>query len=408
MKKITVLFKQHHGKLLALLINALKDMDLAEDCLQDAYESALLHWHKNGTPRNPQAWLFTTAKHKALDKLRRATNFEKKQTEYQFLLALNESLSESDYSIPDERLRLMFTCCHPVLKENIAVALTLRLLGGLSTEEIAAAFLLKPETMTQRIVRGKKKIKHAEIAYKIPEEEEFHQRLATVLKVLYLIYNQGYYSVSSASHYNNDLSKEAIRLSSILVKLLPNNPEVKGLLALMLLNESRKPARKVDNEVFIPLENQDRNLWDKELIAQGIVLLESALKQGEVGFYQLQAAISAVHCEADSFADTDWKQIVLLYEKLVKINASPIIKLNQLAAKSQFHNLNEVLLQLDELEESLKNYQPFYATKANVLIKLRKYKKAKASFQKAFLLCENPQIMAFIKNQMALIAQQNS
>ena len=309
--------RKEWGSTLAYLVKILKDINLAEDSLQDALESALKHWRKNGIPKYPKSWLIKTARHKAIDRLRRLQNFDDKQQQYVDLLELNYSdgLKEDQYYVSDERLRLIFTCCHPTLDKHISVALTLQLLGGLTTNEIARAFLIKKETLAQRLVRGKRKIKQAGIPYIVPDKDTFGQRLSTVLMVLYLIFNEGYSSSSGKNHVRIELCHEAIRLCRILLSLCPNEPEVKALLALMLLHDSRRPARHNEKGDFIPLETQDRCLWLSKQKNEGLKLIESALKQREIGSYQLQASISAVHMEAKDYTSTNWKEIVLIYDE---------------------------------------------------------------------------------------------
>ncbi len=402
MKALNTIIKDHWGGIVALLSNYIQDLDLAEDAMQDALESALIHWQKSGIPNHPQAWLFTTAKHKALDKIRRAQNFANKQQQYQLLLDLNlkPETQEQDYSIPDERLRLIFTCCHPALDPSVAVALTLRLLGGLSTEEIAKSFLLKTKTMAQRIVRGKKKIKFAGIPYKIPEKEDFSQRLDVVLTVLYLIFNEGYAASGGDKPIRQGLCDEAIRLTQILFKLCPQQAEVKGLLALMLLHDSRKKSRYNHKGEFVPMEQQDRKLWNKKQIEQGIQLTQSALKQKQLGSYQLQAAISAIHAEAKDHKSTNWLEVVLIYDKLLSIKSSDVIRLNRLAALSQIKPVQELIEPVNQLESSLKKYQPFYAVKADFLNKIGEVKKAKFYYQKAIDLCENEGLKGFLIDKL--------
>lgn len=277
---IQEIVKEEWGQLLSLLIIKLNDIQLCEDVLQDAAEAALHHWRKNGLPKHPRAWLLKTAKHKAIDRIRRDINFHKKQKEYQYLLEIDqaEEIKEDQYEIPDERLRLIFTCCHPALDQKISVALTLQLVGGLTTSEIARAFLVKPETMAQRLVRGKRKIKHAGIPYIIPQRAVFSERLDTASAVLYLIFNEGYSASSGTDHIRKELCQEAIRLAKLLSRLCPEEPEVKALLALMLLHDSRRPARYTKDGDFVPLQDQDRTLWLKESRDQGLRLLQSALK----------------------------------------------------------------------------------------------------------------------------------
>ena len=389
------IIKNHWGQIIALLSNILKDIALAEDAMQDAIESALLHWSKNGNPENPKSWLFTVAKHKALDKLRRNKNFESKTNQYSELLKLDSvSKKEDEYSIPDERLRLIFTCCHPALKQNVSVALTLQLLGGLTTTEIASAYLIKTETMAQRLVRGKRKIKLAGIPYEIPEENQFNHRLEAVLKVLYLIFNEGY--TASNGEHRSDLCHEAIRLAEILLELCPKQAEVKGLLALMLLNDSRRQSRFTQDGGFVSLEDQDRSLWSLLQIERGQELIQTALKQKHIGFYQLQAAISAVHSEAKDYASTNWQEIVLIYDELLKINPSNVIKLNQLVAMSQLKVDKLLLADLNALEIPLSDYQPFYAVKADFLVRLGKTQSAIKNYQLAISMTKNQDIKSFL------------
>ncbi|MCF6263075.1 MAG: sigma-70 family RNA polymerase sigma factor [Xanthomonadales bacterium] len=346
----------HWGRIVALLANLLKDIGLAEDAMQDAFESALVHWKKNGIPQNPQAWLFTTAKHKALDKLRRAQNYHLKQQQYQHLLDTKSSseISEEDYSIPDERLRLIFTCCHPALDSSTAVALTLRLLGGLTTSEIAKAYLLRTDTMAQRLVRGKRKIKQASVPYIIPEKTEFSGRLDSVLTVLYLIFNAGYSATSRDTAQRQELCQEALRLTQILLRLCAEESEVKGLLALMLLHDSRQAARFSQQGEYIPLELQKRSLWGQQQQDKGLQLVQSALKQGQIGSYQLQAAISAIHAEAEDYSSTNWHEIILVYDELLKANPTNVVRLNRLVAVSQVESPMKVIKELNQLESSLK------------------------------------------------------
>ena len=385
------IIKHHWGHIIALLANYLNDLQLAEDVMQDAIESALIHWPKNDIPKNPQAWLFTTAKHKALDRLRRGKNFSKKITEYQHLLSFNttDNLTEDTFTIPDERLRLIFTCCHPSLNSSTSVALTLRLLGGLTTSEIAKAYLLNKETMAQRLVRGKRKIKQAKIPYTIPEKHDFSNRLNNVLIVLYLIFNEGYAASTGESFIRHNLCDEALRLTRILFNLCPNETEIGGLLALMLLHDSRKQARSNEQGEFISLEYQNRNLWDKVKVKQGLSLIQTVLKKKKIGSYQLQATISAIHTEAKDYHSTNWHEIVLVYDELLKLEPTNVIRLNRLVALSELKCDNQLLDDLDKLKNSLSSYQPFYVVKASLLEKLGQFEKAIYYYKKAIELTAN-------------------
>jgi RNA polymerase sigma-70 factor (ECF subfamily) len=385
------IIKHHWGHIIALLTNYLNDIQLAEDVMQDAFESALIHWPQNGIPKNPQAWLFTTAKHKALDKLRRGKTFSEKQTYYKNLLDFDTSdnVREDKYTIPDERLRLIFTCCHPALNSSVSVALTLRLLGGLTTSEIANAYLVKKETMAQRLVRGKKKIKQAQIPYIIPEKNDFSKRLDKVLKVLYLIFNEGYAASTGMIIIRDTLCDEAIRLTEILYYLCPNEPEVSGLLALMLLHNSRKQARGNNLGEFVPLEYQNRGLWNNEEIQQGLNLIQSSLKLKKIGGYQLQATISAIHAESKDYQSTNWHEIVLVYDELLKYAPTDVVRLNRLVALSEIKCDINLINDLNKLKSSLISYQPFYIVKASFLEKLGQYEKAKYNYKRAIELTNN-------------------
>ncbi len=396
--------KQHWGQVVALLARYLKDLDRAEDAMQDALESALTHWKKNGIPNNPNAWLFTTAKHKALDKLRRSHNFIQKKEEYQQLMLLSDiSIKEDEYCIPDERLRLILTCCHPALDHNTAVALTLKMICGLQMEEIAKALIINPSTLAQRLVRGKKKIKLAKIPYQIPEKQDLLMRIDMVLQVIYLIFNEGY-SASSGDHLaRQQLTNEAIRLCQLLLKLMPQEPEIQGLLALMYLHDSRYPARFDQLNGFIPLSEQNRSLWSDTKKDAGLKLITIALKKGKIGFYQLQAAISAVHSRANSYESTDWQEVILLYEQLLHIKESDVVKLNQLVALSNVVPIQAVLRELNEMQNNLSNYQPFYAFRAELFRRIGDGNSAVKDYQKAIALCDNSSIQQFLKRKVNTI-----
>ncbi len=373
---IQKIVREEWGYLLSSLIKSLNDLTLAEDALQDAVEAALHHWRRNGLPKAPNAWLLTTAKRKAIDKIRRDRNFDSKKQDYLFLTEPDSAAAEDEFDVPDERLRLIFTCCHPALDKKISVALTLQLLGGLSTAEISHAFLITRETMAQRLVRGKRKIKQAAIPFVVPDKSIFSERLDAVLSVLYLIFNEGYSATSGEKHVRGELCNEAIRLARILYRLRPTEPEVIALLALMLIHDSRRTARFSGSGELVTLENQDRRLWKKDQINEGKKLVEEALGCGNPGPYQIQAAISAVHADAASYDETDWREIALLYQELYKLNPTPVIELNRLVALSYFTSAEEQLDNLNRLESEFRDYQPFYAAKADFLNRCGHYKQA--------------------------------
>ena len=397
---IQKIVREEWGYLVSSLISSLRDLNLAEDVLQDAVEAALLNWKKDGLPKSPKGWLLKTAKRKAIDRIRRDKNFKSKTNDITLLSEPSGLPKEDEFTVPDERLRLIFTCCHPALDHKISVALTLQLLGGLSTAEIARAFLVKTETMAQRLVRGKRKIKQSGIPYIIPEKEIFAERLDAVLSVLYLIFNEGYSATSRRKHIRIELCQEAIRLCNILHKLCPNEAEVKALLSLMLLHDARRIARFNRKGDFISLEKQDRSLWLVPQIDAGLLLIENALKMGKVGSYQVQAAISAIHSEAKTFDQTNWQEISLLYDELYKINATPVVQLNRLVAKSYITSVNETLVALNELEHSFKDYQPFYAVKADFLKRSGDLIGAENSYLQAIRLSGNTKEREFLERSL--------
>jgi len=400
--------REEWGRILASLVKTLGDFQLAEDCLQDAIVSAMGHWVRNGLPRSPAAWLITTARRKAIDRLRRDKTAADKQDEISHLLNLEHQASgESDPEIiPDKRLEMIFTCCHPALEEKTRVALTLRTLGGLTTEEIALAFLDQPSAMAQRLVRAKKKIALAGIPYEVPAETALRERLSSVLRVIYLIFNEGYSASSGDRPTRADLSEEALRLVRIIVKLLPNETEVAGLLALMLLHDSRRLARIDEHGEMIALEDQDRTLWDQEKIAEGTALLKLVLPRHPLGPYRLQAAISAVHAESASWQTTDWGQILALYTLLHSLQPSPVVRINQTIALSYAHSPEAALTMLDEANENgkLDRYQPYFAARADLLARAGRREDAKACFERAIHLSDNGSERAFLTSKAARLA----
>ena len=396
--------REEWGRVLAALIAFLRDFELAEDSLQDALVAALETWPESGLPDAPRAWLMQTAKRKAIDKIRRAKRFDDKRSDVKTYLEneLADGIAEMDQPIPDERLALIFTCCHPALSEMAQVALTLKALGGLTTAEIARAFLVEEKTMAQRIVRAKRKIKRANIPYQVPDGDVWPERLNAVLATIYFIFNEGYAATSGDSLVRADLCEEAIRLARLLAQLTPHEPEAAGLLALLLLHDSRRSARTDAAGGFIPLQAQDRSLWNQEQIAEGCARTMAALARKKPGPYQIQAAISAVHSEAPSHDKTDWREIVLLYGKLYELTPSPVILLNGAVALSYAFGAEAGLAALEEIESSgeLQSYQPFHAARADLLRRTGRAEAARLAYQKAIELSQNSSETAFLTMRM--------
>ncbi|MDI9973048.1 RNA polymerase sigma factor [Rhodococcus sp. IEGM 1307] len=372
-------FRDEWGQVVATLIGLTGDWDLAEDCAQDAFASALTNWRRDGVPRRPGAWLTTTARHRAIDRLRRDAAGAGKVRQ---LAVLTRDPDEPHDEIPDERLRLIFTCCHPALPFPARVALTLRTLAGLSTAEIARAFLTAESTMAQRLVRAKRKIHEAGIPYRVPPVEVLSPRLAAVLAVLYLIFNQGYDEEDGRA-----LTAEAIRLARLLIRLMPQEPEPRGLLALMLLHESRR-ATRTDDGALVTLENQDRSRWDHALIAEGVATLDQALASGRIGGYQVQAAIAACHVTAPDSASTDWPQIAALYTELARLAPSPVVDLNHAVAVAMADGIPAGLALVDEITASgrLDRYHLLPATRADLLRRDGRPAEAEAAYEQALQL----------------------
>ena len=335
-------------------------------------------------PASPSAWLMRTARRKAIDRIRRAANFRSKSEELAALIALDNAPAElaDEEPIADERLKLIFTCCHPALDRTTSVALTLRSIGGLKTEEIARAYLVSVESMAQRLVRARHKIAKAGIAYEVPGPEGWGERLEAVLAVIYLIFNEGY-AASSDQHLRVDLCQEAIRLCRLLSSLIANDAEVEGLLALMLLHHSRSGTRLGVLGKIVTLESQDRSQWNKALIAEGVALLVGALRRGRPGSYQLQAAIAAVHAEASSFGETDWQEIALLYDALIAVKPNPVFELNRIVAISYADGPKAALDRLAKVAAQLDSYQPYHAVRADILARLGQIEPARAAFDTA-------------------------
>ena len=369
-------YRDEWGQVVATLIAATGDWDLAEDCAQDAFAAALATWPRDGVPRRPGAWLTTAARNRALDRLRRDAAGAAKLR----LLAAGGAREPAEEDIPDERLRLIFTCCHPALPFPARVALTLRTLAGLSTAEIARALLAAEPAMAQRLVRAKRKIQEAGIPYRVPPAEQLSERLAAVLAVLYLIFNQGY----GEEDPDRALNAEAIHLARVLVRLMPAEPEPRGLLALMLLHEARRPTRMEDG-VLVPLEDQDRSRWDRHLIDEGVAVLDRALALRRGGPYQVQAAIAACHATAPDTASTDWPQIAALYGALARLAPSPVVDLNRAVAVAMAEGIPSGLALVEELAASgrLDGYHLLPATRADLLRRAGRKAEAKAAYEEA-------------------------
>jgi len=400
-------FREEYGRIIATLIRISGSFDLAEESLQEAFTSAAATWETEGTPRNPGAWLTTVAHRKLLDAVRREKTKAEKQSELEYEVERFQSydepaLIEEDVEYPDDRLRLIFTCCHPSLSREAQVALTLRTLGGLTTVEIARAFLLSEPTLAQRLVRAKSKIRLARIPYEVPSVEVLSERLAAVQAVIYLIFNEGYSATAGDSLVRTDLCGEAIRLGRMLRELLPSEPENIGLLALILLQDSRREARINEQSELVTLEHQDRRRWDRNKIAEGIRLIETVLPMGRVGNYQLQAAIAAVHTEAKTADETDWPQIVALYQELMRINSSPIVALNYAAAVAMSAGWAAGLALMDEANagKKLEHYYLYHAARADLLRRLNRLQEATAAYKQALALTTNRVEQQYLKRRL--------
>ena len=402
------LYRVDSGRILATLIRLLGDFDLAEEAMHEAFATALSTWPKSGVPDNPRPWLISTARFKAIDTLRRRARFDASQTELvRYLEAQSssaESANEAD-SLEDDRLRLIFTCCHPSLAPEAHVALTLREVCGLTTEEIAKAFLTTPRTLAQRIVRAKAKIREAQIPYEVPTPQELPERLSAVLQVIYLVFNEGYSAAAGAEVTRADLTGEAIRLGRLLTELQPKQevePEVIGLLSLMLLHESRRAARTSPTGELILLENQNRSLWNREQIAEGVALLEKALNSRRFGRYTLQAAIAAVHAQAESVAATDWAQIVALYDRLAQIQPSPVVQLNRAVAIAMRDGPEAGLTHINAVLEQgeLANYYLAHSARADMYRRLGRTAEARSAYEKALALTQQEPERQFLQDRI--------
>jgi RNA polymerase sigma-70 factor, ECF subfamily len=406
---IETLYRSESGRILATLIRLLGDFDLAEEAMHEAFAAALSLWPRSGVPDNPRPWLISTARFKAIDTLRRRARFDASQDELaRHLETQSSSAKESreedsleDDSLEDDRLRLIFTCCHPALAPEAQVALTLREVCGLTTEEIARSFLVTPATLAQRIVRAKAKIRETAIPYEVPAPQELPERLGAVLQVIYLVFNEGYSAAAGAEVTRGELTGEAIRLGRLLAELQPD-PEVIGLLALMLLQESRRAARTSPAGELILLQDQDRSLWNRAQIAEGLALLEKALESRRFGSYTLQAAIAAVHANAESVAVTDWRRILALYNQLARIQPSPVVQLNRAVAIAMCDGPEAGLTHIDAVLEhgELKNYYLAHSARADLCRRLGRTNEAKSSYEKALALTQQGPERQFLQERI--------
>jgi len=393
--EIERVFREQYGRAVAVLVRIFGDIDVAEDAVQDAFAMAVQRWPSAGLPPSPAGWIVTTARNKAIDRLRREASRNDRYAQAALLQAEGQPVEEA--TVRDDRLRLIFTCCHPALGAEAQVALTLRLLGGLTTAEIARAFLVPQPTMAQRLVRAKGKIRDAKIPYRVPGEADLPGRLRSVLAVVYLVFNEGYAASSGSGLVREDLSAEAVRLGRLLLELMPDEPEVMGLLALMLLAESRRPARTTEQGALVLLADQDRDLWDRRLIAEGQALVRRCLALNRPGPYQIQAAIHAVHSDAAGSGATDWRQILQLYDQLLIIAPTPVAALNRAVAVAEVEGPEAALRAVDGF--ALEGYYLFHAIRADLLRRLGRHAEAALAYDAAIGSTENAAERHFLERR---------
>ena len=389
-------FRQESGRAVATLARLFGDIDIAEEAVQEAFVTATVRWRHAGVPANPGGWIVTTARHKALDRLRREASRHDRQAQAALLHAGSDRAGPEQ--LPDDRLRLIFTCCHPALSQEAQVALTLRLIAGLETTEIARAFLVPEATMAQRLVRAKHKIRHAGIPYRVPRHPELPSRIPPVLAVVYLVFNEGYTASAGDELVRSELCAEGLRLARLLAALMPGEPEVLGLLALLVLTDARRPARTRSDGSLVLLAEQDRTKWDRALIDEGHELVRTCLGRNRPGPYQLQAALNAVHTDAAQASETDWGQILALYDQLLALAPTPVVALNRSVAVAEVHGPAEALLLVDRLH--LEGYYLFHATRADLLRRLGRREEAAAAYRAALDRTANTAERAFLEGRV--------